>query len=138
MTFYDDQFFGINFLADSRLSDDPVITETQLDLLVPLLVLDLLPLVPGLLRDGAKQRQQDGKRHEAVKQSKQANQEEDLKEGEEDIGLGGGQQNKCQEGREASVEDCWSYLRHRADNSLVPVSKYINDLCIQSIFTSSP
>ena len=122
----------MNFLVDSRLTDDPVITETQLDLLVPLLVLDLL-LDPGLLRDGANQRQQDGQSHEAVKQSKQANQEEDLEEGEEDVGLGCGQQNKCQEGREASVENCWTNLRHRTDNSLVPVSKYIHDLCIQDV-----
>ena len=125
MTFVD-YFFGIDFPVGPTLTHHPIIAETELDLLLPLLVPDLV-LDPGLPSDGAKQRQQDGQSHEAVEQSKQTNQEEDLEEGEEDVGLGCGQQNKCQEGREASVEDCWPDLRHRADNSLVPDKKiFIN------------
>ena len=92
------QFFGINFLRNSSLPNDPIIAETQLDLLLPLLVPDLLRLDALLLRDGANQRQQHGQSHEAMEEPKQTNQEEDLEEGEEDIGLGGGQQDKCQEG----------------------------------------
>ena len=131
-----DRFFGINFLLNPSLPNDPIVAETQLNLLLPLLAPDLLRLDARLLRYGPEQSQQHWQSHEAMEESKQTNQEEDLEEREEDVRLGGGQQDKCQEGREASVEDSWPYLRHRADNSLVPNKKklkirmtFVTSLC---------
>ena len=54
---------------------------------------------------GTDEGEDDGQGHQPVEQAKHADEEEDLEEGEEDVGGGGGEEDEGQEGGEATVED---------------------------------
>ena len=55
-----------------------------------------------------------------MEEAEDADEEEDLEEGEKDVGLGGVEQAESQQGGDATVEDGWTDLRHCHDHPLVP------------------
>ena len=55
-----------------------------------------------------------------MEEAKDADEEEDLEEGEKDVGLGGVEQAEGEQGGDATVEDGGADLRHRHDHPLVP------------------
>ena len=55
-----------------------------------------------------------------MEEAKDADEEEDLEEGEKDVGLGGVEQAEGEQGGDATVEDGGPDLRHRHDHPLVP------------------
>ena len=55
-----------------------------------------------------------------MEETEDADEEEDLEEGEKDVGLGGVEQAEGQQGGDATVEDGWTDLCHCHDHPLVP------------------
>ena len=55
-----------------------------------------------------------------MEETEDADEEEDLEEGEKDVGLGGVEQAEGEQGGDATVEDGRADLRHRHDHPLVP------------------
>ena len=55
-----------------------------------------------------------------MEEAEDADEEEDLEEGEKDVGLGGVEQAEGEQGGDATVEDGGADLRHRHDHPLVP------------------
>ena len=55
-----------------------------------------------------------------MEETEDADEEEDLEEGEKDVGLGGVEQAEGEQGGDATVEDGGPDLRHRHDHPLVP------------------
>jgi len=58
-----------------------------------------------------------------MEQSKQADQEEYLEEGEEDVGGGGGEEEEGEEGGDASIQNCGPDFPQRLQNPCIPVSR---------------
>ena len=55
-----------------------------------------------------------------MEEAEDADEEEDLEEGEKDVGLGGVEEAEGQQGGDSTVEDCRTDLRHCHDHPLVP------------------
>ena len=55
-----------------------------------------------------------------MEQSKQADQEEYLEEGEEDVGGGGGEEEEGEEGGDASIQNCGPDFPQRLQNPCIP------------------
>ena len=55
-----------------------------------------------------------------MEEAEDADEEEDLEEGEKDVGLGGVEQAEGEQGGDATVEDGWTDLCHCHDHPLVP------------------
>ncbi len=89
---------------------------------------DLLP--PPVLRKRTHEGEDDGEDDEAVVEAEHADEEEDLEEGEEDVGVWGGEEDEGEDGGEAAVEDGRAHPPHRLNHSRVPVYRE------QNIFTT--
>ena len=55
-----------------------------------------------------------------MEETEDADEEEDLEEGEKDVGLGGVEQAEGKQGGDPTVEHRWTDLRHCHDHPLVP------------------
>ena len=82
----------------------------------------------GYLRHGPGNGEDDGQSHEAVVEAEDADEEEDLEEWEADVGLGGGEQDECQQGGQAPVQHRRPNLRQGQRHALVPAQIFFPNI----------
>ncbi len=68
--------------------------------------------------------QQHGQEEQAVVQAERNHEEEDLEKAGEDVRLGGGEENECEEGGDTAVEDGWTNIGEGGADPLLTAAAF--------------